>query len=85
MLPNKCFEGNAPPANLYGAEWYGVNLSGANLSNAVLIETKFGGANMGTAVLSGARWGNTQCPDQTWSNENGTKPESCEGHLTPLP
>ncbi len=66
---------NLSHANLYQAEFNNANLSNANLSNATLQLANLTGAN-----VSGVTWNQTKCPDATYSNTNGTNPESCIGH-----
>lgn len=91
LLQDSNFRGDFSNANLSGAnlmnsEWYNVILNGADFSNVILTSARLGGVHgMESAVLTGVIWSSTQCPDQTYSDTNGTAPESCEGHLTPQP
>ncbi len=66
---------NLTNSNLYQAEFNDANLTGANLSGASLLYANLTGAN-----VSGVIWNHTQCPDATYSDSNGTVPESCIGH-----
>lgn len=45
-------------------------------------ERSFEGQDLSDADVSGATWGNTICPDDTNSDDNGG---TCIGHLIPLP
>lgn len=73
--------GNLRNADLSGLDLRGgddfrnADLTGANLTGARL------GLHLSGANLSGVTWGATQCPDATFSDTNGTSPESCCGHL----
>ena len=58
-------------ANLAGTHMPSVDLTGANMTNA----------NIAGANMSGVTWSMTTCPDGTRSDTNGTKPQSCVGHL----
>ncbi|MBY0279793.1 pentapeptide repeat-containing protein [Candidatus Binatia bacterium] len=60
---------------LAGVSLENADLTGADLSNAVL-GLRIDGANLGNVT-----WSATRCPDDTFSNTNGSSPESCCGHL----
>lgn len=66
---------NLSGRNLFGLSMENADLTGANLSNARLTLRLEG------ADLSDVTWSATQCPDDTFSDTNGTSPESCCGHL----
>lgn len=69
-----------------GFEWNGADLSGANLTNfnftglTDLTGADLNGANVTGAVL-GVIWSHTRCPDGTFSDLNGSSPESCCANL----
>jgi hypothetical protein len=83
---------NLSGATLTGAHLDGANLTSANLktakladadlTNATLTATNFKGATgLATATLTGATWSQTNCPDNTLSNNDGG---SCApNHLNP--
>lgn len=66
---------NLSGKNLAGLSMENADLTGANLSNARLT------VHLDGADLSNVTWNATQCPDDTFSDTNGTSPESCCGHL----
>jgi len=72
---------NFAGANLSGASVRNGNFIGANLTGANLTGADFGFSNLTQSNLTGVVWSGTRCPDGSFSNTNGTNPESCIGHL----
>lgn len=76
-----------PAADLSGVDLSGATLSGANLTGATLSGANLTGAVLYNTILTGSDltdvlWSHTQCPDHSYSDTNGTAPESCIGHLS---
>ena len=72
--------------NFTGANLSNRDLVNANLTNANLTNVNFTGAQLAGAIarrhhLTGVTWSHTMCPDATFSDTNGTGPQSCIGHL----
>lgn len=65
------FSANMSHAYLLSADLTDANLASADLRRAILINTR----------VVGVTWENTICPDGTRSDTNGTRPQSCVGHL----
>lgn len=77
--------GGLEDADLRGTDLSGRDLFNLFLENADLTGANLTGARLGSfldgADLSNVTWSVTQCPDGTFSDTNGTSPESCCGHL----
>jgi hypothetical protein len=68
-------------ANMASRDLVNANLTNVNLTNVNLTGAQLAGANLTGATLTGVTWSGTMCPDGTFSDTNGTAPQSCAGHL----
>ena len=66
--------------NLSNFYFQGNNAANANFTNVNFTNSYLYGTNLSTATLTGVTWANTQCPDNTNSDDNGN---TCVGHLVP--
>ena len=91
------FGANLNSASLQGSDLSGANFSGVTLAQAHMENSNLTGATLAgadltgvdlvndvglsPASLTGVVWSSTKCPDGSFSNTNGTSPQSCIGHL----
>ena len=72
---------NLSAVNPTGSYFRNNNLIGASLTGANLTNADLGYSNLTQSDLIGVTWSHTKCPDGTFSDTNGTSPQSCLGHL----
>jgi uncharacterized protein YjbI with pentapeptide repeats len=67
-------------ANLTSVGASNANFTGATLTNANLTNGDLYSATFTGATLTGVTWSNTECPDSSNSDTNGSSPDSCVGY-----
>lgn len=79
------FNGDLSNSNFSNTTFYNSIIGSTDVTNVNFTNTHFNqaglvGTNATNAILTGATWTNTQCPDNTNSNDHGN---TCVGHLVP--